>query len=101
VSLLDLDAFERAPLQHIPCDFVVVPRFVRAEALAAVNRDFPSIAAPANFSPEAVTCGPAFDLLRKELESPELRARFAAKFGMDLEPLRLEMEPAVAVACGP
>ena len=91
MSLLDLEAFERTPLQHDPCDFVIVPRFVRPEALAAVNRDFPAIDAPGNFAPESVTSGPAFELLRKELESPELRAAFAAKFGMELEPLRLEM----------
>lgn len=91
MSLLDLEAFERTPLQHDPCDFMIVPRFVRAEALSAVNRDFPVIDEPGNFTPESVSCGPAFELLRKELESPELRAVFAAKFGMDLEPLRLEM----------
>jgi hypothetical protein len=91
MTLLDLEAFERTPLQRDPCEFVIVPRFVRPEALAALNRDFPAIDAPGNFAPEAVSCGPAFELLRKELESPELRARFAAKFGMDLEPLRLEM----------
>jgi hypothetical protein len=91
MSLLDFEAFERTPLQHDPCDFVIVPRFVRPEALAAVNRDFPAIDEPGNFAPESVSCGPAFELLRKELESPELRALFAAKFGMQLEPLRLEM----------
>ena len=91
MSLLDLESFDRAPLQHDPCDYVVVPRFLRPEALAACNRDFPAIETPGNFAPEQVSCGPAFELLRKELESPELRARFAAKFGMDLEPLRLEM----------
>ena len=30
-------------------------------------------------------------MLVKELHAPELRALFAAKFGVDLEPLRLEM----------
>lgn len=91
MSLLDLEAFDRAPLQRDPCDFVIVPRFVHPEALAAINRDFPAIEAPGNFDPEGLSYGPACELLIKELHAPELRARVAAKFGIDLEPLRLEM----------
>lgn len=91
MSLLDLEAFERTPLQRDPCDHVIVPRFVRAEALAAINRDFPQIAEPGNFAPEALSYGTACDMLLKEIHSPEMRAAFAAKFGVDLDPLRLEM----------
>ena len=70
MSLLDLEAFARARLQRDPCDYVIVPRFLR---------------------PEALTCGPACDMLLKEIHSPELRALFAAKSGVNLDPLRLEM----------
>jgi hypothetical protein len=88
---VDLEAFASSPLQREPCDHVIVPRFVRPEALAAVNRDFPEIDEPGNFAPEALSYGPACDMLLKEIHSPEMRAAFAAKFGIDLEPLRLEM----------
>lgn len=91
MSLLDLEAFARTPLQREPCDYVVVPRFLRPEALAAVNRDYPQIDEPGNFAPEALSYGPACDMLLKEIRSAEMRAAFAAKFGIDLEPLRLEM----------
>jgi hypothetical protein len=91
MSMLDLDAFDRAPLQRDPCDFVVVPHFVRPEVLAAVNRDFPAITEPGNFQPGSVSYGPAFEMLVKEIEAPEFRARVSAKLGIDLEPLRLEM----------
>jgi hypothetical protein len=91
MSLLDLEAFERTPLQRDPCDHVIVPRFVRPEALAAVNRDYPQIAEAGNFPPEALGYGPACDMLLKEIQAPEMRALFAAKFGVDLDPLRLEM----------
>jgi hypothetical protein len=72
MKILDLDAFDAAPLQTDPCDFVVVPRFVRPEALEAVNRDFPDIAEPGN-------------------NEPSLRDHFAAKFGLDLSPYPLDM----------
>jgi len=91
LSLLDLEAFARTPLQHDPCDYVIVPHFLHPEALAAVNRDFPQIADPGNFAPETVSYGSACEMMLKEIHSPEMRAAFAEKFGVDLEPLRLEM----------
>ena len=91
MQVLDLDAFDRAPLQHDPCDFVVVPHFVRREALEAVNRDYPQIAEPGNFDPAELRFGPAFEALLAELRDPDLRDHFAAKFGLDLSPYPLDM----------
>lgn len=91
MQILDLDAFEQAPLQHDPCDLIVVPAFVKPEALVAVNRDYPDIAVPGNFEPETVRYGPAFAELLAELRSPELKQRFAAKFGLDIDPLPLQL----------
>lgn len=91
MKILDLDAFDAAPLQHDPCDFVVVPRFVRAEALEAVNRDFPDIGEPGNFEPSGLRYGPTFEALLAELHEPGLRDHFGAKFGVDLSPYPLDM----------
>jgi len=33
MSILNLEAFEKTRLQHDPCDFLVVPEFVRPEML--------------------------------------------------------------------
>ena len=38
MSLIDLGAFDAATLQHDPFDFLVVPGFLKLEALAAVNK---------------------------------------------------------------
>jgi hypothetical protein len=91
MALLDLDAFERAPLQHDPCDHIIVPGFVKAEVLQAVNRDYPDITEPGNFEPERLVYGPAFAKLLAELHDPALKARFAAKFGMDLSAFPLQL----------
>lgn len=90
-AILDLEALERAPLRRDPCDFVVVPGFVRAEARDAVNRDYPDIDRPGNFEPEGLRYGPAFEALLAELHGEALRARMAAKFGLDLASFPLQM----------
>lgn len=91
MRLLDLDALDAAPLQTDPCEFVIVPHFLRVEALEAVNRDFPEILEPGNFNPSTLRYGTAFEKLMSELHSEELKARFAKKFGMDLSPFPLDM----------
>jgi hypothetical protein len=89
--MLDLAAFARTPLCHQPCDFLVVPQFVRPEALADLNRDFPAIERPGNFPPEDLVCGPTFAALLTELHSDAVRNAFAAKFGIDLTPYPLQI----------
>jgi len=91
MSMLDFDAFERAPLHHEPCDFIVVPGFIKPDALEAINRDYPAIAEAGNFSSEAIACEGAFQAMLDELGEPETKQRFAAKFGMDLSDCPLEL----------
>ena len=85
MAILDLDALDRAPLQKDPCDFVVVPHFVRPEVLAEVNRDYPNIDIAGNFPPEELHYGQAFSRLLEELQSPRMRQKFSSKFAIDLE----------------
>ncbi len=89
--LVDLGAFGRTPLCRQPCDFVVVPRFIRADALEAINRDYPKIDRPGNFAPEDLVYGPSFTALLDALHSAVLRDAFAAKFGIDLSPYPLQI----------
>lgn len=89
--MVDFNALDRAPLQRDPCDFVVVPEFVRPDAFAAISRDYPAIIEAGNFPPESLTFGPAFQALLDELNGPEVRERFGAKFGMDLTPYPLQL----------
>lgn len=81
---LDLERFEATPLQRTPFDFLIVPAFLRREALPAVERDFPAIDSGGSFPASSVECGPAFAALLDELQGPAVAAAFAAKFGIDL-----------------
>lgn len=90
MAILDLEALRRAPLQHDPCDFIVVPEFVRRDVLEDVNRDYPEIAEPGNFPPDQLQYGSAFGGLLEELASDETRDAFARKFDLDLDDLLLQ-----------
>jgi hypothetical protein len=85
MSMLNLAKFDATPLQTEPCDYLIVPGFVRPEALAGLNADFPVIDAAGNFPFEDLSCGPRFQALVDELTGPDVRRHFAAKFGMDLD----------------
>ncbi len=82
--LFDWSAFDAAPLVREPFDFLIVPGFIRAAALDALNRDFPVIEGPGNVSPEGLQYGPSFAALLDELYGDALAARFTTKFGLDL-----------------
>jgi len=91
MSALDFDKFDATPLEREPCDYILVPEFVRPEALAGINTDFPAITDPGNFPVDDLTFGPRFAGLVAELTGPVMRRHFASKFEMDLEPYPTQM----------
>jgi hypothetical protein len=83
-EMFDLAAFDATPLEADPFDHLIVPGFIRPDALAALNRDFPAIEGPSNHPPERLRYGPAFATLLDSLQSAELAALYGRKFGVDL-----------------
>ena len=83
-AMFDLEAFVATPLQTDPYDFIVVPGFLKADALKAVNRDYPQIEQAGNFPVEDLSYGPAFEAMIAQLTGPTIRKAFAEKFGIDL-----------------
>ncbi|HWX89614.1 MAG TPA: hypothetical protein VNY75_04870, partial [Rhizomicrobium sp.] len=57
---IDLEAFEAAPLTREPFAFVLVPHFVKPEAMAAINADYPLVDHPGSFPLPTLNYGPAF-----------------------------------------
>lgn len=84
-ELLDLDAFAATPLEREPFPHLVVPRFLRAAAMAGLAEDFPRIDRPGSFPASTLSFGPRFAALIEALQGPAMRAAFAAKFAVDLE----------------
>lgn len=85
-SVLDLAAFQAVPLARDPYDHLIVPGFLKAAAVAAINADYPQIDKPGSFPSDTLAFGPAFAAFLDELAGPESTAAFSAKFGIDLSP---------------
>lgn len=99
MDVLDLAALRKAPLVRDPFDYLILPGFVKPEACAAINADYPRIDTPGSFPVAELTYGPAFAALLAALTGAEVRAAFAEKFGISLQG-----RPAVVTVrgrCGP
>src|SRR3546814_676224 len=81
---LDLERFAATALQRAPFDFLIVPGFLKREALPAVERDFPAIGSGGSFPSTSLPCGPAFAALLDELQGPAVTQAFERKFDVDL-----------------
>jgi len=64
MGYLDIPALRATACRDEPYSYVIVPGFVRADALDELNADFPSIRSPGSFPPE-------FPLLRPTLHGPD------------------------------
>lgn len=83
-DILDLDAFQSAPLLRDPYEYLILPHFVKAEALRRLNADYPQIEQTGSFPLDSLKFGPGFRELVDALESPGFRKAFEEKFGIDL-----------------
>jgi hypothetical protein len=81
---IDIAAFERAALVREPFPFVMVPRFVRPEAIAGIDADFPAITHLGSFPLPTLSYGPAFARFIDAIRGEEFTRAVEEKFGIDL-----------------
>lgn len=81
---LDTDALANTPRERDPYDYVIVPGFVRAEALPGIHETYPEIDKPGSFPYHTLEYGPAFSSLLDELQGPAMRAAIEKVFDVDL-----------------
>jgi hypothetical protein len=84
MAFFDLDGFNATPLVTDPFPYLIVPGFLKADVRAAVAKDYPDIAKPGSFPTSELSYGGTFKAMLEELQGPEVRAAFAAKFDIDL-----------------
>jgi hypothetical protein len=82
--MLDLAAFGTKELCREPFEFLVLPKFIKVESLAAIDADFPRVERPGSFPLDGLRYGGAFAALIDELQSHAWRAAVEHKFGLDL-----------------
>jgi hypothetical protein len=80
----DLGRLAATPLARDPYDHVIVPGFVRPEALEAIHRDFPALDKPGSFPLSEVAYGPGFERLVAALDGPAFERAIEEKFGLAL-----------------
>jgi SM-20-related protein len=84
ISFVDLKAFSAAAIATDPFSYIVIPSFIRPEALKLINADYPDISRSGSFPLGQLSYGPAFQQFLDELNSAEFRAAFEQKFKLDL-----------------
>jgi SM-20-related protein len=82
---VDLDAFNATPLTREPFPFLMVPRFVRPEAMAAINADYPLVSHPGSFPLPTLKYGPAFRDFIAAIQGPDFARAVEKKLGVDLK----------------
>ena len=84
IDAIDIPAFEATPLASDPYEHLVVPGFVRGEAIEGITRDFPNLPKPGLFPLSELACSGAFQGLVAEMDGPGFEAAVAEKFAVDL-----------------
>ncbi len=84
MDVADLDALRAAPVSAEPFAHILLPRFIRAEALPGVFAALPPMKGRGSFPIEAVRLGAAAKAVIATLQSDEFRQIVEQKFGLDL-----------------
>ena len=84
MNALDLHALTETPLVSDPFEYVIVPNFIRTDALPALMEAFPEPRQPGSWPLERMAVGPVFRQFVEELNGPGFRAAVEEKFHIDL-----------------
>ena len=81
---IDVEAVRDASVIAEPFPHLMVPGFVRSEAIDAIERDFPAVTHAGSFPLPTLAYGPAFQSFMDAIRGPEFTQAVADKFGIDL-----------------
>ncbi len=81
---IDVEAVRDASLVAEPFPYLMVPGFVKAEAIDGIEKDFPAVTHAGSFPLPTLHYGPNFQTFMDAIRGPEFTAAVAAKFGIDL-----------------
>lgn len=85
MDVLDFEALRAAEVSNDPFAHILLPRFVKPEALRAVFADLPPMKGRGSFPIEALKLGPAAKSAIAGLQGGVFRQIVAEKFGLDLK----------------
>jgi len=96
---IDIEALRTTALTRDPYDHLIVPGFLKSDALPAIHADYPRIDKTGSFPTQTLHYGPAFAALIEELTGAAATEAFSEKFGIDLAPFPTTVT--VRGRCGP
>jgi SM-20-related protein len=82
--MIDLEALRDATLVREPYDHLVVPNFVAADALRAIEDDFPQGIGPGSYPLTSLRYGPALARLAEEIQGEAMSRALGEKLDMPL-----------------
>jgi SM-20-related protein len=83
-SALNLEQLRAAKLETDPFQYTIVPGFLTAESIRAINATYPPILSGGSYPIEALDTGMAIKGVIEELDGRDFEAAIAEKFGVDL-----------------
>ena len=83
-STIDLNALQAAQVTQEPYPYLIVPGFVRAEAMAAIEADYPKVEVPGSLPLASLSYGESFRQFMNDIRGPAMTKILSEKFGMDL-----------------
>lgn len=83
-STINLDALRAAPVTQEPFPYLIVPGFVRADAMDAIESDYPKVELPGSLPLPSLTYGKKFKQFMDEIRGSQMSGIMAEKFGIDL-----------------
>lgn len=83
-TTINLDALRAAPVTKEPFPYLIVPGFVKAEAMDAIEADYPKVELPGSLPLASLRYGKNFEQFMEDIRGPEMTAVMARKFDIDL-----------------
>ena len=81
---LNIAKLAATPVETTPYDYLIVPGFLSAGTVRAINATYPNIAKGGSYPIESLDAGMAIKDVIDELDGPEFETAIAEKFGVDL-----------------
>lgn len=81
---INLEALRAAHVTQEPFPYLIVPGFVRSDAMDAIEEDYPKVEIPGSLPLPTLTYGPKFEQFMADIRGPEMTAAITEKFGIDL-----------------
>ena len=83
-TTINLDALRAAPVMQEPFPYLIVPGFVKAEAMDAIEADYPKVELPGSLPLASLNYGKNFKRFVEEIRGAEMTAILAEKFDTNL-----------------